>query len=121
MSHTGPYGGGRRVPASVPARHKNWDMKLRSADYSALLVAAGIARSLVFSKLRTNGVSAAWAILVAKMLGDFYLQSSNVRGGSPVVYFAGKRVDIQSVEDRLGTAVLENGQAMRMPDCLRWS
>ena len=45
-----------------------------------------------------------------KPLAEFYPQGSSVRGGTPMVYFAGKRVDNSSVEDRLGTAVVENGQ-----------
>jgi len=47
-----------------------------------------------------------------KPLADFYLQGGSVQGGSPMVYFAGKRVDNNSVEDRLGTGVVENGQQM---------
>jgi len=44
--------------------------------------------------------------LDGKPLADFYL-SGSVQGGDPMVYFAGKRVDNVSVEDRLGTAVVE--------------
>jgi RHS repeat-associated protein len=46
-----------------------------------------------------------------KPLADFYFDTGNngVRGGAPMVYFAGKRVDNGSVEDRLGTAVVEGG------------
>ena len=47
--------------------------------------------------------------LDGKPLADFYLSSGSVQGGTPMVYFAGKRVDNQSVEDRLGTAVVEGG------------
>ena len=47
--------------------------------------------------------------LDSKPLADFYLASGSVQGGTPMVYFAGKRVDNQSVEDRLGTAVVEGG------------
>ena len=50
--------------------------------------------------------------LDSKPLADFYLSSGSVQGGAPMVYFAGKRVDNQSVEDRLGTAVVEGGSAM---------
>jgi len=49
--------------------------------------------------------------LDGKPLADFYLSSGSVQGGSPMVYFAGKRVDNQSVEDRLGTARVEGGTA----------
>ena len=48
--------------------------------------------------------------LDGKPLAEFYPQGGSVRGGDPMVYFAGKRVDNGSVEDRLGTAVVENGQ-----------
>jgi RHS repeat-associated protein len=50
--------------------------------------------------------------LNGKPLADFYYstQDQQVEGGDPMVYFAGKRVDNGSVEDRLGTAVVENGQ-----------
>ena len=48
--------------------------------------------------------------LNGKPLAEFYPQGGSVRGGDPMVYFAGKRVDNSSVEDRLGTAVVENGQ-----------
>ena len=51
--------------------------------------------------------------LDGKPLADFYLQSGSVQGGTPMVYFAGKRVDNGSVEDRLGTAVVE-GATTRM-------
>jgi RHS repeat-associated protein len=46
-----------------------------------------------------------------KPLADFYFDTGNngVRGGAPMVYFAGKRVDNRSVEDRLGTGVVEGG------------
>jgi RHS repeat-associated protein len=47
--------------------------------------------------------------LDGKPLADFYLSGGTVQGGDPMVYFAGKRVDNGSVEDRLGTAVMENG------------
>jgi RHS repeat-associated protein len=45
-------------------------------------------------------------------LADFYYsaQDQQVHGGTPMLYFAGKRVDNAAVEDRLGTAVVENGQ-----------
>ncbi len=43
--------------------------------------------------------------LDGKPLVDFTLASGGaVQGGTPMVYFAGKRVDNGSVEDRLGTA-----------------
>jgi RHS repeat-associated protein len=50
--------------------------------------------------------------LDGKPLADFSLnpQTQQVQGGSPMLYFAGKRVDNAAVEDRLGTAVVENGQ-----------
>ena len=47
--------------------------------------------------------------LDGKPLADFYLSSGSVQGGTPMVYFAGKRVDNGSVDDRLGTAVVEGG------------
>ena len=49
--------------------------------------------------------------LGGKPLADCYLASGSVQGGTPMVYFAGKRVDNQSVEDRLGTARVEGGTA----------
>ena len=51
--------------------------------------------------------------LGGKPLADFYLASGSVQGGTPMVYFAGKRVDNQSVEDRLGTAVVQGGTTIR--------
>jgi len=50
--------------------------------------------------------------LDGKPLADFSLnpQTQQVQGGSPMLYFAGRRVDNAAVEDRLGTAVVENGQ-----------
>jgi len=50
--------------------------------------------------------------LDGKPLADFYL-SGSVQGGDPMVYFAGKRVDNGSVEDRLGTAVAQTGQSRK--------
>jgi len=50
--------------------------------------------------------------LDGKPLADFYL-SGSVQGGDPMVYFAGKRVDNVSVEDRLGTAVAQTGQSRK--------
>jgi hypothetical protein len=46
-----------------------------------------------------------------KPLADFSFnpQTEQVQGGSPMLYFAGKRVDNAAVEDRLETAVIENG------------
>jgi len=56
--------------------------------------------------------------LDGKPLADFSFnpQTQQVQGGSPMLYFAGKRVDNAAVEDRLGTAVVENGQ-QRMAFC----
>ena len=47
-------------------------------------------------------------------MADFYCDTVNqaVQGGIPMVYFAGKRVDNSSVEDRHGTGVVEGGQQM---------
>ena len=51
--------------------------------------------------------------LDGKPLADFYLQNGSVQGGTPMVYFAGKRIDNGSVEDRLGTAVVQSGKSRK--------
>ena len=57
-----------------------------------------------------------------KPLGDFtgtsyfngsYTVYNPVGGGTPMVYFAGKRIDNNTVEDRVATAVAEGGQGMK--------
>ena len=57
-----------------------------------------------------------------KPLGDFtgtsyfngsYTVYNPVGGGTPMVYFAGKRIDNNTVEDRSATAVVAGGQAMK--------